>query len=205
MSCKICSNCNKNKLISEFSKNNNICKGCINKLRASEYYYKNRNNSKFKKKRLNYRIKIKQKRKEQDKQRYLLNREKYLLNAKQYALKHKKQRNKQRQNKLKININYKLSQNLRCRIWLALKYNWKNGKTIDLLGCTIDELKIYLENQFKPGMSWDNYGLYGWHIDHIKPCAKFDLLDPKQQKDCFNYKNLQPLWAEENLRKSAQF
>ena len=60
----------------------------------------------------------------------------------------------------------------------------------------------YLERKFQPGMTWRNQSRFGWHIDHIKPCSKFDLSDPIQQKICFNYKNLQPLWAEENIRKS---
>ena len=51
-------------------------------------------------------------------------------------------------------------------------------------------------------MTWDNHGK--WHIDHIKPCASFDLLHKKQQRKCFYYKNLQPLWAQENLSKGAK-
>ena len=51
-------------------------------------------------------------------------------------------------------------------------------------------------------MSWNNHGFYGWHIDHIYPCSKFDLTDLNQQKQCFHYTNLQPLWAEENKKKS---
>ena len=51
-------------------------------------------------------------------------------------------------------------------------------------------------------MTWKNQGRFGWHIDHIVPCSKFDLSDPDQQKECFNYKNLQPLWAKENILKS---
>lgn len=54
-------------------------------------------------------------------------------------------------------------------------------------------------------MSWENYGFYGWHIDHIKPCSKFDLTDPKQQEQCFHYSNLQPLWAIENFKKSDKY
>jgi hypothetical protein len=49
-------------------------------------------------------------------------------------------------------------------------------------------------------MSWKNYGK--WHIDHIRPCSSFDLSDPQQQRTCFNYSNLQPLWAKDNLNKS---
>ena len=76
----------------------------------------------------------------------------------------------------------------------------KSDKTIKLLGLNFKEFKEYFEKLFKKGMNWKNHG--EWHIDHIIPCAKFDLTNPKQQKVCFNYKNLQPLWAEENLKKS---
>ena len=67
------------------------------------------------------------------------------------------------------------------------------------MGCSIEFLKEYLEKQFKSGMNWDNYG--EWHVDHIIPCVSFDLSDPEQQKKCFYYTNLQPLWAIENLEK----
>ena len=58
---------------------------------------------------------------------------------------------------------------------------------------------IDIANQFSEGMSWSNHGLYGWHLDHIRPCFTFDLSAPEQQKECFNYKNLRPLWAKDNL------
>ena len=64
-------------------------------------------------------------------------------------------------------------------------------------------VKKWIESQFVDGMSWDNHG--EWHIDHIRPCASFDLTDPEQQKECFNYKNLQPLWAKDNLSKGDRF
>jgi hypothetical protein len=72
----------------------------------------------------------------------------------------------------------------------------------DLIGCTGQQLVAHLEAQFLPGMNWDNYGLFGWHVDHIRPCASFDFSDPEQQRQCFHYTNLQPLWAADNLRKS---
>ena len=71
-----------------------------------------------------------------------------------------------------------------------------------LIGCSVDFLKQHLELQFKGRMGWNNYGFYGWHVDHIKPCASFDLTDTEQQKECFNYTNLQPLWWHENASKS---
>ena len=68
------------------------------------------------------------------------------------------------------------------------------------VGCTWDALVLHLEQQFAEGMTWENHG--EWHIDHIRPCASFDLTDPEQQRQCFHYTNLQPLWAEDNRRKS---
>lgn len=79
----------------------------------------------------------------------------------------------------------------------------KAAKTMELIGCSVPHLRAHLEQQFTDGMSWDNYG--DWHIDHIKPCAAFDLTDPAQQRECFHYTNLQPLWASDNLSKGARY
>lgn len=98
----------------------------------------------------------------------------------------------------------RLEQNIRTRVWTVLRGRSKAAKTLELLGCSSQELRIYLEKSFKPGMSWDSYGLHGWVIDHKKPCAKFDLSDPAQQRECFHYTNLQPLWAIENWKKGAR-
>lgn len=97
---------------------------------------------------------------------------------------------------------FRLLLRLRTRLRRALKGTCKSARTLELLGCTVEELKGYLEKQFKRGMSWSNYGR--WHVDHIRPCASFDLTDPEQQRVCFHYTNLQPLWAKENLRKGAK-
>jgi hypothetical protein len=92
-----------------------------------------------------------------------------------------------------------LAANLRSRLSKAISRKQLTCSAVDDLGCTIEELKKYLENKFKPGMSWDNYSLYGWHIDHIKPLI---LATSKTEiKDLCHYTNLQPLWAEENLSK----
>jgi len=79
-----------------------------------------------------------------------------------------------------------------------IKISWKIE---NLLGCTPKQLKIYLENQFKEDMTWQNQGR--WHIDHIRPKKDFDLSKKKERLNCFHYTNLQPLWAEENLRKGS--
>lgn len=71
------------------------------------------------------------------------------------------------------------------------------------LGCTPEQLKLHLEQQFQPGMTWENHGVHGWHVDHKKPLASFDLTDPAQFDQACHYTNLQPLWATDNIRKGA--
>ena len=99
---------------------------------------------------------------------------------------------------------FKVMENLRTRMYVVVtsKHAVKESTTMKLTGCTLDFLKKYLEKKFKDGMSWDNYGQ--WHIDHIKPCASFNLVDPMEQKKCFHYTNLQPLWGEHNLKKGSK-
>jgi hypothetical protein len=101
----------------------------------------------------------------------------------------------------KIDPVFKLLKTLRSRIGTALvkNNNIKCETTISLLGCTVEQCRIHLQNKFKEGMTWDNHGK--WHIDHIIPCSSFDLSKEEQQKKCFHYSNLQPLWAYENLSK----
>ena len=110
-----------------------------------------------------------------------------------------------RKNKISSNKNYKILESLRSRLWYALNdKSIKSAHTLELLGCTIDFLKAHLESQFTEGMSWGNYGKKGWHIDHKKACSKFDLSDPEQQKLCFHFSNLQPLWWIDNLKKGKK-
>ena len=98
---------------------------------------------------------------------------------------------------------FRLTALLRTRFREALIGRRKSASTLKLLGCSVNELKSHLERQFQLGMSWSNYSQ--WHIDHIRPCASFDLFDPVQQQACFHYSNLQPLWALDNIRKSDKF
>jgi len=125
-----------------------------------------------------------------------------------YHQTHKKQIRVQRRkyireyqkNRCKRDMNYKLAICLRSRLYSALKGINKSQSTLKLIGCSIEQLKQHLEMQFKPGMSFDNYGK--WHIDHIRPCASFDLSKSEEQYKCFHYTNLQPLWAYDNLSKN---
>lgn len=101
--------------------------------------------------------------------------------------------------------NFQLRCSLRSRLSHALKGKMKLGSHIKLLGCTVDELRLRLESLFLPGMTWDNYTLKGWHIDHIRPLSSFDLSDPEQLKAACHYTNLQPLWATDNLSKGDHY
>lgn len=118
----------------------------------------------------------------------------------------RKKRAKYMQEKRKNCIEFKIACTIRSRLWEAIKSQGarKHSKTMAMLGCTIPELKSHLEKQFKPGMSWSNYGYRGWHIDHITPLSSFKLSDPEQQRKATHYTNLQPLWRFENQSKSAR-
>jgi len=99
---------------------------------------------------------------------------------------------------------FKLIDGLRSRILLAIKSQAgeKAAKSMELLGCSVQHVRDHLESQFTEGMTWENRG--EWHIDHILPCASFNLEDPQEQKKCFHWTNLQPLWALDNIRKGAK-
>ena len=106
---------------------------------------------------------------------------------------------------MKNDLNYKFRILLRNRVRAVLNEQFikdRKNKTLDLIGCDLNFLKEHIEKQFKSGMSWNNWSKYGWHLDHIKPCASFNLTKDEEQKKCFNFTNLQPLWATENLKKS---
>ena len=122
--------------------------------------------------------------------------------------KYRERENKYAKFKRKNDLNFKIGQNLRSRFNSAIKRVNKTDRrkwtsVINLLGCSIEEFKIMISKKFKKGMNWNNYG--EWHLDHIKPVAKFDLTKKDEQVKAFNYKNLQPLWAEENLKKSDKY
>jgi hypothetical protein len=130
------------------------------------------------------------------------NKEKLKETAKIYYQKNKTKRNLYENKKRKIDSVYRVNQSMRSRINFFIKSRNinKSNKTFDIIELTPQELIIYIENQFKDNMSWNNYGLYGWHIDHIIP-----LSSAKTEEEIYrlcHYTNLQPLWAEENLKKS---
>lgn len=104
----------------------------------------------------------------------------------------------------KKDINFVLKKNFRSRFFNALKDSHKHSSVLKYLGCSIKEVKTYLESKFQPGMTWDNYGTKGWHIDHIVPLERFDHTDEHQIYKAWHYTNLQPLWWQDNLRKGSK-
>jgi hypothetical protein len=107
----------------------------------------------------------------------------------------------------KNDVCFKIRCYLRSRLSAVIRGNVKNGSAIKDLGCTLDELKTYLQEKFQPNretgeeMTFDNYGK--WHIDHIMPLSAFNLTDPEQLKKACHYTNLQPLWAKDNISKGG--
>lgn len=95
---------------------------------------------------------------------------------------------------------------LRTRIRTALlgAEKSKDLRTEEYIGISFEGFREYIKSTWKPGMTWENYGIGGWHIDHIIPCAAFNLLDPDQQKKCFHYTNMQALWESENISKGCK-
>lgn len=103
--------------------------------------------------------------------------------------------------KYKNDLTYRLKNVLRNRLRIALKKNTKENKTLTYLGCSVSEFKIYLESKFEVGMTWENWTINGWHIDHIKPLDSFDLSSEEELSKASHYTNMQPMWADENRKK----
>ena len=104
-------------------------------------------------------------------------------------------------NRYHTNINHKLASRIRNRINDVLNGKVKVSHVLDVLGCSLDFLKVHIEKQFKDGMSWSNWNKWGWHIDHITPLDSFDLSDKEQFAKAVHYTNLQPMWATDNWSK----
>lgn len=204
------------------------CKGCFKEYwdknkektakRMKEYRARPANREKLVKREKEYNLKNKEKIAKRRKKYWEKNKEKIVKQRKEFrerlGIKEKikeyqqqpeiKARTNTRQRtRRKTNINFRIKCNLGTRIWWSLKNNSKSKSTMKLLGCTIEQLKQHLEEQFTEGMSWDNYGK--WHVDHIKPCILFNLSEPEEQSKCFHWSNLQPLWAVDNLEKSDKY
>lgn len=223
---KKCTSCNEDKPVQHFHKSSKSkdglqsqCKVCRNK-KSSEYFSSNKEKciesskrwTKANKNRVNELKKIRRlKNKGTDKQekqktyskdeikrRYRKN----MLN--ESWLKNRRIKRAVYEKKRRLNLLKRIENQIRCRTALALIGKVKLHKYQEYIGCSTEQLKSYLESKFQPGMGWHNWGRDGWHIDHIIPISSFDLNDTDQFKKAFHYTNLQPLWAEDNLKKGAK-
>jgi hypothetical protein len=150
-----------------------------------------------------YALEHKEERSEWAAAHYLKNREDLLSATKLYQREHRTERTAHDRERLKTDPLFRLSKYLRTRTWEALRVkSWRKTTLFSkYIGCTLEELKLHLEKQFQPEMTWDNYGK--WHIDHIIPLSSATTVE-ELYKLC-HYSNLQPLWAEDNLRKHAKY
>ena len=181
---KECRKCGEEKSLDEFHVNNSAkdgklskCKACVSKIHKEKYYADKSYQQAY----------------------YQKNKERLIKNQLEYNKEYKKEYRK------RPHVRVYRAQAKRMRRLMKNIGKKKSLKTTQYLGCTVHELMKHLEKQWQPGMSWDNYNFEGWHVDHIRPCASFDLTDVEQQKICFHYTNLQPLWAEDNMRKSNKW
>lgn len=215
---KICSICKITKNIAEFHKRKNSKDGYRSRCKECRKQYAIENSEKIKKYQQEYRKLNKEEinRKQREfinnlsddkREKYKKTKEKWIDDNKEHLKSYKKKWKKDNKIELRnkarkiyhTNINEKIKTNLRNRINKALKNNYKTGSAVKDLGCSIEEFKKYIEERFKPGMSWENHG--EWHLDHIKPLANFDLTDREQFLEACHYTNYHPLWAIDNLKK----
>jgi len=204
MKTKICSNCKIEKSFDQFNKGQDKfglqywCKNCrkqyrlAHKAEIKQYWKQHYQDHKAEKK-------------QYGKQHYQDHKAEMKQQMKQYRLAHKAERKQYNKNKYHTDINYKISCYLRTRILSALKNNSKSKSTMKLVGCSIDFFRSYYESKFTEGMSWEKVMNGEIHCDHRRPCASFDLSKPSEQRKCFHYTNLQPLWAKDNLEKGKKY
>lgn len=153
-----------------------------------------------------YRRKYSEENKEKIKQSRLLRKDANKEYEKKYRLEHKDRINAYKRElykkTYKTNVCRRVTQALRHRLYMAIRFYGKRGSAIKDLGCSVATLKEYLESKFTNGMTWDNYGLNGWEIDHILPLSSFNLSDRQQFLRACHYTNLQPMWFSENRSKN---
>jgi hypothetical protein len=201
---KTCNKCNIEKQLDNFVKNKRqndgyhyICKKC-HKL------YKEQNKDIIKEKHKNWLLSNKEYTSQYNKQYNINNHEKKKYSIDKWWKNNPNYNKEWKRKKYATDIYYRIKDNLRSRFYNAVMNQFKIQSIIDLLGCSVDELKQHLELQFKPEMNWDNHGDI-WEIDHILPCDSFNLTDIEQQKQCFHYTNLQPLFKTSGIAKKFNY
>lgn len=180
------------------------------KLRKSKAAYRAVNVDRIRSKNAAYYAANKEKTQAHNAAYYAINRETILAHNAAYSafnwVRIRRQKTQYEKQRAKSDPIFRLTKNLRRRLGLAFKFQKtkKHQSTFELTGCTKEELRQHLVSQLRDGMTLENHGKV-WHIDHIRPCSSFDLSDPNQAILCFHYSNLQPLFADENLRKGDRW
>lgn len=157
-----------------------------------------------------YREKYPEKVRERARTHYAKHRERLLEVGKTYREQHRPQRREYwreyKKQRAATDFDFRLHHILRTQIQASAINSGgkKSARTEEILGCPVPEFRQYLEANFLPGMTWENYGAI-WEIGHVKPCAMFDLSDPAQQRECYNYTNLKPQSVEDNRSAGARY
>lgn len=194
------------------------------KARSREYCrrYRDRNREKYLALRREWRRKNIEKIRRQGRERYRKNPEKYRARSlaryykrpkeahreasRKFRQRHRARLQEKKRQRMRNDPTFALYQRVRLRVLMAVKIQAtkKATRTTALIGCSVKSLRSHLESQFEPGMNWQNMGRHGWHIDHIIPCAVFDLSRPDHQRRCFHYTNLRPAWAKHNEARGSR-
>ncbi len=214
---KRCNKCNTTLTLDkfEFNKSNNSHRSeCIVCRRNENKKYRDSHKTESAEYQKEYREINADKIKEHDYQRHQNNKQVWNANVKEWYYANwsviRQTRNERHKERMRDDPKYRIARTLRGRLHTMArksKLNKKEQHTLDYLGCSIEFFVSYIENKFyqrvetKESMTWDNYGFYGWHIDHIKPLDSFNLFDEEEIKLACHYTNLQPLWSEDNWSK----
>ena len=203
---KQCNTCRKTKPIGEFYADStgrdglkSSCKACVKKECA--VYRKAHRKQRAEAARAKRNSDVKSAR-EYERSKYASNPQKHIARNAAWQKENRAWRRTYQKVRLDGDPRYAIERRLRGRLWHALRGSIKAASTFDLVGCSPSELMRHIESQFVDGMNWDNRT--EWHIDHIRPCDSYDMSKESQQRECFHYTNLQPLWRSDNLRKGKK-
>lgn len=213
---KFCSKCGRILPLNQFYKASSAkdglfhkCKDCTNE--AGKLYYQENKDTVDQRHRA-YSEKTKHTRASKQKAYSDSHKEATAKRSKEWYAKNKEKIKEREKQRIKDNPDVQIRRALRARIIHALNGDNKSANTMALIGCDIEFLKSHLEAQFLEGMTWGNYGVRNrtwkdnwWTVDHIRPCALFDLSNPEEQRICFHWTNLQPMWWRDNISKSDKW